>query len=249
MGITKKTALITGTSRGIGQALLHELLKQGVNCIVINRKKTISQEASCCYKEIVCDLSDSLTLAELKKTLSKYRIDYLINNAGGATPVSIESLTLEQMQNNINLNLIAPLYLMKSVLPSMKKNNFGRIINLSSIAAKQGVPYLLAYSAAKSGLLALTQGIAKLVTGYNITVNAVCPGVVDTETSNQGRSEISQLMNHPLSDYQQAMLKKAGVDKPINPQKVVDYILFLLGQGDTAVNGQSINICGLLELG
>lgn len=240
--------LLTGTTKGIGLAILKKLSSQGNKCTVINRSPVLNCE-ECNMKKWNYDLSDLSQIEEVcNKIANEGEFEVLINNAGAGTPCEFEKLTIDQINKEINLNLKAPMMLIKAVLPYMKQIRFGRIVNISSITGKRGTPYLFTYSAAKAGLNSLTQSLAGYLRNTGITINSICPGGVETQTSILGRSEISKLLNYDDDEYQKSMVDKMGLGRLIKPEEVADFVSYLVEVNHEVITGQSINVCGNMEV-
>lgn len=237
-----KTILITGTTKGIGKAIV-ELLKEDYYIIGINRNRDDAVS-----ENIICDLYDVKRVQDMCAYIEKYNIDVLINNAGGSKPCKFDELSLEQITNDINLNFVSPILLMKAVIIGMQKREYGRIINISSISAKTATPYLHTYSAAKSALDSMTNSCAVVFGEHNITINSICPGAVDTESSVSGRKIISKYKGLESEQYQKIMIKGTGLNRMVRADEVASLVSFLLSDQAAAISGQRFNICGTLEM-
>lgn len=238
--------LLTGGSSGIGKDILKLLLKDKHSCTVINRSNTldISNEGLEVWPN---DLSDLETVVQVCKEIEKREFDVLINNAGAGVPCRYEDISIEAVQYEMNLNLTAPMFLIKAVLPGMKKKKWGRIINISSITGKTGTPFLHSYSAAKAGLNSITQSVAKaLEPEFNITINAICPGGVETDSSINGRGAISQLLGMDETIYQNNMMKNMRLGRLIKPSEIASFVRFLIKEETSYITGQCFNLCGAL---
>lgn len=234
--------LITGASSGIGEAILEKIEKNN-NVLVLARNTGNIQRSN--IKWINVDLSNKEELQALEREIEDFECDILINNAGAGKVADLDNLKVKDMVEETVLNLITPMKLTAIVAKNMKKNNFGRIINISSISGLSGTPYLFTYSAAKAGLINFTKSSADYFKGYNITVNAICPGGVETNMAVNGRQEISKLLDLEPEQYQKNMLKAMGREELITTEEVANLVEFLLNM--PSINGQCINICGLIE--
>lgn len=177
--------LVTGASKGIGRAIAEELKNIG-NVFVTARNEAALKEL-CAQDYCVCDLTrDSEKLAEFIKSNN---IDVLINNAGEYIYGEIEKMTSAQIESIFRTNLETPAYLISQAVPYMKKQKWGRIINIGSISGVMGEANASLYSATKAGLVGLTKALALELATDNITVNTINPGWVDTELGNQSIEE------------------------------------------------------------
>jgi NADP-dependent 3-hydroxy acid dehydrogenase YdfG len=186
---TNRTALITGASSGIGKATALAFAKAGINLALVGRDRdrliAVAQAATAVgvtAKTYVLDLSEldrvSTKIAEIAADCDN--LDILINNAGMAYTGSISDTPLTDWQQVIDLNLTSVFQCIQGVLPQMRRQKSGVIVNVSSIAGKQVFPNWGIYSVSKFGLMALTQAVAGEERGNGIRVTAICPGSVNT---------------------------------------------------------------------
>ncbi len=227
-----KVAIITGAGRGIGKATALKFAEQGTHLAVLSRTKSelnevfaLSSKYSVRTLPFICDVGDETMV---KKMVSKVtdefgRIDYLINNAGIRIDCDVIVMSLNVWNTIIRTNLTGTFLCSKYVLPIMVKQKKGVILNISSILGKKGFQGASAYSASKFGVVGFTETLAEEVKKYNIRVNAVCPGSVDTNMIKSVKSK---------------MPKK----RLIKPTEVADLLLFLCSDSAKAITGQSINI-------
>ena len=191
---TQRTALVTGSTRGIGKETTLLLLKKGLNVIISSRSQdsvdNVIEEILDKFpskKENIlglkCDVSKHSEVKTLVDVSVKRfgKIDVLVNNAGIVYFKSIMDTTEEEWDKTIDTNLKGVFLFTKEVLPYMIENKSGVIINVSSGAGKYGFPNLSAYCASKFGVIGLTESVAKEVTDYNVKIMAICPGRVDTK--------------------------------------------------------------------
>ena len=191
---TQRTALVTGSTRGIGKETTLLLLKKGLNVIISSRSQdsvdNVIEEILDKFpskKENIlglkCDVSKHSEVKTLVDVSVKRfrRIDVLVNNAGIVYFKSIMDTTEEEWDKTIDTNLKGVFLFTKEVLPYMIENKSGVIINVSSGAGKYGFLNLSTYCASKFGVIGLTESVAKEVTGYNVKIMAICPGGVDTK--------------------------------------------------------------------
>ena len=191
---TQRTALVTGSTRGIGKETTLLLLKKGLNVIISSRSQdsvdNVIEEILDKFpskKENIlglkCDVSKHSEVKTLVDVSVKRfgRIDVLVNNAGIVYFKSIMDTTEEEWDKTIDTNLKGVFLFTKEVLPYMIENKSGVIINVSSGAGKSGFPNLSAYCASKFGVIGLTESVAKEVTDNNVKIMAICPGGVDTK--------------------------------------------------------------------
>ncbi|MEO1670962.1 MAG: 3-oxoacyl-[acyl-carrier-protein] reductase [Cyanobacteria bacterium J06631_2] len=236
-----KVAIVTGASRGIGKAAALALVTQGAR-VVINYARS-SDAAEATVQEITAaggeaiaiqaDVSQSDEVDNLiKTTLEKFgRIDVLVNNAGITKDTLLLRMKPEQWQAVIDLNLTGVFLCTKAVSKTMLKQRSGRIINIASVAGQMGNPGQANYSAAKAGVIGFTKTVAKELANRGVTVNAVAPGFIETDMTNDLKSdEIIKFI--PLGRYGK-------------PEEVAGAIRFLASDPAAAyITGQVFNVDG-----
>lgn len=190
-----QTILITGASSGVGKALA-SYLSEEYKVVALARRVEKMEEAFQDNKNIFIYQADISDLSKLETTLDEIvekhgPILHVINNAGIMIAEQLEELSLDRLQNAIHINAMGPLFIIKKLLPEMKKNHFGRIINMTSGAPLNCFPGYGAYSASKALLNALTVTFAKEVDEHNIKVNLMSPGPVKTEMAPDGPKDPS----------------------------------------------------------
>lgn len=229
--------LVTGASKGIGRAIAKELLPLG-SVFVTGRNeealKTIGAQGYC-----VCDLTASLE--KLITFINENKIDVLINNAGEYIYGAIDSASTEEIERIFSTNLISPVKLISAAVPLMKKQKWGRIINIGSISGVMGEAYASLYSSSKAGLLGLTKALALELAEFNITVNTINPGWVETELGEQSieDSEFSK----------EEILECIPQKRFVKPEEVAKLCKYLISDDANGITGQGINICAGLSVG
>lgn len=232
--------LITGTTQGIGKCM-YDRYKNSYRIITINRRNFEGNN-------IVCDLTDINEVMSVVTKIAESDIDILINNAGGAPPVIFPNMSVEELVNCTNLNYHSPILLMQAVLEGMKKRKYGRVINISSIASKGPRPYIPHYGAAKSALEKFSSSMAVYYGNSGITVNCICPGGVETETSISNRKRMALIAGSDENYFNNKMSISNGLSRMVQPFEIVDMVDFLISDRATAVSGQVFNVCGVREV-
>ncbi len=242
--LDNRVAIVTGASRGIGRAISEKLVESGANVVAcdINMKdvdKTterlnLQKQASVATRVDVTDIESVRSL--INKTINTFgRVDILVNNAGIMYRTRILDISLEEWDRTLLVNLTGPFLCTQAVLPVMKESNFGRIVNISSSAGRSVSTLGGAhYTASKAGLLGLTRAVAKEVASFGITVNAVCPGLIDTEMARKTTTK------KELSNF----LESFPINRIGTPQEVGDLVVFLCSDKASYITGAALDING-----
>jgi len=168
--------------------------------------------------------------------------DVLVASAGSGHSARIERTTDADWQHMLDLNLTAPFRFVRRAVPSMRTASWGRIVVIASVAAHIGEPYIAAYTASKHGVLGLVRSAAAELAQTGVTVNAVCPGYVDTPMTDQTIANIVASSGRPADLAREALERKQPIGRLISPTEVADAVWFCVSNG--AVTGQGINVDG-----
>lgn len=231
--------LVTGASRGIGKTIAKSLQSYGNVYVTARNEEKLKEFGNEMY--FVCDLSKEEDLLKLGDFIQEKKIDILINNAGEYTYCGIEDTEISKLNEMLAINLKAPIYLMHSAIPHMKKNKFGRVINIGSISGVMGEAYASMYSATKAGLIGLSKATGLELAEFGITVNTINPGWVDTEL---GKSSIED------SEFsEEEILESIPQRRFVKPEEIAGLVKYLISEEAKGITGQSINICAGLSVG
>ena len=190
--LKKKTAVITGGAQGFGLDIAKKFLSSGAKVFIwdIDEKELIKAVKEINNPNLEYNVVDVTNFNEIqnivKKITTNNNIDILINNAGITGPTTeLWNYNNDEWNKIVQINLMGTFYCCKSIVPNMIKNNYGRIVNVASVAGKDGNPNASAYSSAKAGIIALTKSLGKELADKNIAVNAVTPSTANTKILNQ----------------------------------------------------------------
>ena len=241
--LTGKVALVTGASRGIGSAIAKKLALNGASVIINYSKDDLG--ANNTLKEIIDnggyakiikrDISDYNNCINLiNEVIESFgKIDILINNAAKSEIGFFMDFKKETIEQLMNVNLLAPMYLTQAILPFMTSKGSGNIINISSIWGESGASCEVVYSTTKGGLNLFTKALAKEVASFGIRVNAIAPGVIDTE------------MNSFLeADEKEELINDIPIGRFGTVDEVANTVLFLCQNNTSYLTGQIIRIDG-----
>jgi 3-oxoacyl-[acyl-carrier protein] reductase len=230
-----KVVLITGASRGIGFALAQRFSKEGAKLVLTARENLgaieVFEDARC----ISLDLSNSLDIEKAVNTaLTSFgRIDILVNNAGILQQTDFEMISSKELDEVVDIDFKGPFLLAQLVFRQMKKQKKGKIINIASGAGKLGSTKAVHYAACKAALINLTKSLAKLGGAYNINVNAIAPGFIETDMTKEMILEKRQLIESFIP------LAKIGI-----ASDVASAVVFLATDAADYITGQTICVDG-----
>jgi len=195
---------------------------------------------------VVCDVtraeSIDRALAEVRRTFGP--VSVLVNNAGAAESHKFLGHDDLIWQRMIEVNLTSVYRVSKATIPDMIKASWGRIINIASVAAKVGGKYIAAYTAAKHGVLGLTRALAIELVAYDITVNAVCPGYVDTPLTDRSVANIARKTGQEEQAARDILRSLSPQNRLITPGEVATVVLMLASEDARGITGQAINVDG-----
>jgi len=244
ISLENKNVLVTGGSRGIGKACAELFLKAGAN--VAFTYQSAKNEAA----KVIADYSGSSKLKQYKLNLADVveiekvigfvlrdfgNIDILVNNAGIWKEAAIDKMTIDQWNETMNINLTSTYLIIKLLVPGMKKNNFGRFINIASTAGQRGEAFHSHYAASKGGMISLTKSLASELGQNNITVNCVAPGWVVTDMTTDSLSD---------AETHKKVLGDIPLNKIALPEEIAGPVLFLASHLASHITGEILNVNG-----
>lgn len=215
-----RKALVTGASRGIGAATTILLEEKGFEVFTPTHQEL--------------DLADENSIASFCQKNKDVVFDVIVNNAGLNEINDIENINENDLKNMVEVNLLAPIRLLRGLVPNMKKQGYGRIVNIGSIWGLAGKPGRVVYSATKHGIHGITQTLAVELAPFNILINTVCPGFTLTELTKKNNTE-EQIKE--ISEY-------IPMQRMADPIEQAEVIAFLVSEKNTYITGQQIAVDG-----
>jgi NAD(P)-dependent dehydrogenase (short-subunit alcohol dehydrogenase family) len=248
--IAGQHAVVTGAARGIGAAIARALSDAGARVTLMGRgEQALASLAATLRGETCCvpvDVSDeaAVTHAFARGRERLGPVSILVNNAGQAQTAPLTRMTLDVWNRMLAVNLTGTMLCSQAVLADMLGAGYGRIVNIASTAALRGFRYGTAYAASKHGVVGLTRSLALEVADRGITVNAVCPGYVETDMMDQAIDNVMQRTGRSREEARAYFASQNPQGRVVQPQEVADAVLWLCGDGARGVNGAAIPISG-----
>ena len=244
INLKNKVALITGGSRGIGEACVRMFAQAGSDVAFTfvsaeNRKNRLIEDLQgitkiAAYKVDMESESDINNCVE-QVIKNSGRIDILVHNAGIWNDGDMTRMTLDHWEKLMRINLTSTFLFAKAVIPIMKQNKFGRIINISSTAGQRGEAFHSHYAASKGGMISFTKSLAVELAPFNITVNSVAPGWVDTEMNDEVFAD---------KNYKEKIQNDIPVGRIATAEDIAGPVLFLASDLARHINGEILNVNG-----
>ena len=254
LSIKGKNAIVCASSQGLGKSAALDLAKEGVNLAICSRNKDkvnlvkseIEKISDVRVVAIEADLSSEKDINALFKEAKKELnvIDILINNNGGPPPSTFEELTDEDWQRTFNSTMMSAIRLSKLVLPDMKKNKWGRIINISSVSVKTPVNGLFLSNSIRMGVLGWAKALSDEVAPHSITVNSVCPGTTKTERIEQILNAQSESSGKDKSEIEEAMANSIPMLRIGEASDLSALITFLASVKASYMTGLAVQVDG-----
>jgi NAD(P)-dependent dehydrogenase (short-subunit alcohol dehydrogenase family) len=251
--LTGRVALITGGGRGIGRAVALSLAAAGADVAISGRNADVLNETARAIRAVgrraaavVCDVGERSQVEDLVTRVKQDLGDplILVNNAGIAGSAKLSETTDEMWEAMLRVNATGAFYCMRAVVPMMVEAKWGRVVNVASIAARSGAAYIAAYAASKHALLGLTRAVAAEVAARGVTVNAVCPGYVDTEMTDRSAAFISVRTGRDEKDARKILEGFSPQKRLMTAEEVAGLATYLCSEAARGINGQGIVIDG-----
>jgi 3-hydroxybutyrate dehydrogenase len=249
----ERIALVTGGGRGIGRAIALALAREGAHVAVSARTaaeiEAVAAEVRALGRKalaIPCDVGERAQVDDLVRQTAEGLgpVQVLVNNAGIGISAKLLDTDDALWERHFRVNLTGAFFLSRAALPAMLAAGWGRIINVASIAGRQGYPYIAAYAASKHGLLGLTRALAVEVATAGVTVNAICPGYVATDLTWRSARNIQEKTGRSYEEAVRSLAAFSPQRRLVEPEEVAELAVLLASDEARSVTGQAWNVDG-----
>ena len=253
MSLQGRNALVTGGGRGIGRAVALELARAGADVAVAARTRgevdAVAEEIRGLGRRACAVAANVARPDEVARMFAEARaalgpLDVLVNGAGVAPTAPLAKTSEEVWRAAIETNLSGAFYTMRAALPEMTGRGWGRIVNVASIAGKTGYHYIAAYAASKHGVLGLTKCAAIETALSGVTVNAVCPGYVDTPMTDVGIAAIVARTGQPAEAVRRRLEEFSPQKRLVTAEEVASLVAYLCTEAARGITGQALSVDG-----
>jgi len=254
LGITDKIAFVTAASKGLGKAVALQLAKESVNVFIcarneddlIKAKADIEYHTDAEIEALQVDVTNKEQVhAAVNGIVKRFgRLDILVCNAGGPPAGLFEDFTPDDYREAVELNLLSTINLCYEVIPYMKKNEWGRIINITSVSVKQPLDNLILSNTSRTGVIGFTKSISNQVAKYGITVNAVCPGYTKTERVEKLARLFEENGKGSMAEFYKNIESTIPMGRIGTPEEFASAVVYLASQQAGYITGVALQIDG-----
>ncbi|CAN1571866.1 SDR family NAD(P)-dependent oxidoreductase [Limnohabitans sp. B9-3] len=255
--LSGRVAIVTGASRGIGLSIAQAFASEGASLCLVARNKTalddlaanLTLDASHVMTQAIDVTNREACLQAVAAAKSKFgQIDILVNNAGVYRSKPFLDFSAQDFQDMLDVNLFGVLHFTQACLPHMQEQKKGSIINIASTAGKWGSRNQSAYNVSKHAVVGLTRCVALEASPHQVTVNAICPGFVETDMLDELKAQASQSAGTSIEDFEKSALSRVPLGRMMRPQEIAAMAVFLASPDATGITGQSIQMDGGMVL-
>jgi 3-hydroxybutyrate dehydrogenase len=251
--LTGRVAIVTGGGRGIGAAVARALAEAGARVVVSARStgqvEGVARDLVAAGHEahaVTCDVTDAESVARMlgRAESELGQTDILVNNAGVASSAPLRSLDLEEWNRLMSVNATGTFLCTRAFLPGMIAAGWGRVVNVASVAGRAGAAYISAYAASKHAVIGFTRSVAAEVAARGVTVNAICPGYVETPMTDESIERIVARTGQSAADVRGRIVAMNPQGRLIEPEEVAFLAVALCDPRARGINGQAIGVDG-----
>ena len=251
--LLQSVALITGASRGIGREIAHAYAKEGAKLCLVARNLAALHEVVAelalpadRVMTVALDVTDrAACFAAVQATQVRFgHIDILVNNAGIYQAKSFLDYTAQDFQTMLDVNVLGVIHFTQACLPGMQARKQGRVINMASTAGKWGSRNQSAYNISKHAVVGLTRCVALEASPYGVTVNAICPGFVQTDMLEELKAQVALSSGASADEFVKAALARVPLGRMLTTQEIAGMAVYLGSAESSGMTGQSIHIDG-----
>lgn len=252
-----QVAIVTGASRGIGRAIAQAYAAEGARlCLIATTADRLAETAASLQlgddrlMTLGVDVADRAASFDAVAQAQQHfgRIDVLVNNAGVYRARSFLDYTDQDFQDMLDVNLFGVLHFMQACLPGMQSRRQGRVVNIASTAGKWGSRNQSAYNTSKHAVVGLTRCVALEASPFGVTVNAICPGFVQTDMVEELKAQVAQSSGMSGDEMVKAALSRVPLGRVLDPQEIAQLAVYLGSTESRGMTGQSILLDGGMVL-
>jgi len=254
LGLTNRVALVTGSSQGIGRAIAYGFATEGAKVVICARRPkqlqaTANEIQTATGADVYAVPTDLTSIPEINRLITKtlatfQRIDILVNNSGGPPPKFFTETTSQDWTTAYQSLLQSVVHCCSRVIPHMKKQNWGRIINMTSFAAKQPAERLILSNALRSGILGLTKTLSNELASEGVLVNAVCPGWTRTQRIDELAEVIARQTATTPANILLNWAERIPMKRLARPEEIANLVVFLASNCASYITGTVIQVDG-----
>jgi len=251
--LSGRTAVVTGGGRGIGAETARALAAAGARVVVSARTDTeialVAAELAASGHEahaVAGDVTDPASVERLftEATTRLGQVDILVNNAGISSSAPLRRQSIEEWRRLFAVNVEGTFLVTRAFLPAMVEAKWGRVVNVASVAGRTGAPYIAAYAASKHAVVGFTRAVAAEVAASGVTVNAVCPGYVDTPMTDRSIENITAKTGLEAGEARRRLVEASPQRRLITPAEVAFLIAMLCDERARGIHGQTLGVDG-----
>ncbi len=247
-----RRAVVTGAGRGIGEAVATALAEAGASVVLAGRTAAPLEALAARLRAAgaraeahECDVTDEASVRRLGEAAGRAGpVEILVNNAGDAASAPLAKITLEEWNRLLAVNATGVFLCTREFVPAMEARRWGRVVTIASVAGLHGGKYIAHYAAAKHAAIGFTRSVAAETEGSGVTVNAICPGYVDTEMTARTLANVRRRTGLGAAEALAAILATVGQSRLVSPAEVAAAVLRLCREDAGAVTGEAVVLEG-----